>query len=283
MKVSKRDVLLLLGLIGVLAVVAAYFLAYQPNIEAAEALEAENLQLQQRIADLSDKMANKDGYVEETAEMNEEMDAILKKFPVDVREEDGVLLAVNQELIAPMVINSIGITASEPTVLPDAEEEDVDHTYEIDEIEEYEAQEGIGDDPQQAADAQEGGVANEDMQYVLMQRSVTMNYLVSYEGLKRGIKNISVQDNRMSINNLTVSYDETTGLLNGTTVVDMYCIPGQDKEYVQPNFSSVLIGSDNIFGSLETYGIGQLDIGESVADGEETADEGAQEAGEAAR
>lgn len=283
MKVSKRDVLLLLGLIGVLAVVAAYFLAYQPNIEAAEALEAENLQLQQRIADLSDKMANKDGYVEETAEMNEEMDAILKKFPVDVREEDGVLLAVNQELIAPMVINSIGITASEPTVLPDAEEEDVDHTYEIDEIEEYEAQEGIGDDPQQAADAQEGGVANEDMQYVLMQRSVTMNYLVSYEGLKRGIKNISVQDNRMSINNLTVSYDETTGLLNGTTVVDMYCIPGQDKEYVQPNFSSVLIGSDNIFGSLETYGIGQLDIGESVADGEETADEGAQEAGEAAQ
>ncbi len=283
MKVSKRDVLLLLGLIGVLAVVAAYFLAYQPNIEAAEALEAENLQLQQRIADLSDKMANKDGYVEETAEMNEEMDAILKKFPVDVREEDGVLLAVNQELIAPMVINSIGITASEPTVLPDAEEEDVDHTYEIDEIEEYEAQEGIGDDPQQAADAQEGGVANEDMQYVLMQRSVTMNYLVSYEGLKRGIKNISVQDNRMSINNLTVSYDETTGLLNGTTVVDMYCIPGQDKEYVQPNFSSVLIGSDNIFGSLETYGIGQLDIGESVTDGEETADEGAQEAGEAAQ
>ena len=236
-------------------------------MESAEALEAENAQLQERINDLNDKMENKDSYVEETAAMNEEMDAILKQFPIDVREEDGVLLAINQELIAPMVIDSIGITASEPTALPDAEEEDVDHTYEIDEIEEYEAEEGIADEAEQAADAEGGSGTN--LPYTLMQRSVTMNYLVSYEGLKRGIKNISVQDNRMSINNLTVSYDETTGLLNGTTVVDMYSIPGQDKEYVQPNFSSVLVGSDNIFGALETYGIGQLDIGESAADGEE--------------
>ncbi len=280
MKVSKRDVYILLIFVGILAVVAAYFLVYQPNIESAEALEAENAQLQQRIADLSGKMENKDSYVADTASMKEEMDAILKQFPVDVREEDGVLLAINQELIAPMVIDSIGITANEPTVLPDAEEEDVDHTYEVEEIEEYEAQEGIADEAEQAADAEGGGVANEDMPYVLMQRSVTMNYLVSYDGLKRGVKNISVQDNRMSINNLTVSYDESTGLLSGTTVVDMYCIPGQDKEYVQPNFSSVLLGSDNIFGSLETYGIGQLDLGESAADGEEAEGEAAE--GEAA-
>ena len=267
MKASKKEIYILLIFVGILAVVAAYFLAYQPNMESAEALEAENAQLQERINDLNDKMENKDSYVEETAAMNEEMDAILKQFPIDVREEDGVLLAINQELIAPMVIDSIGITASEPTALPDAEEEDVDHTYEIDEIEEYEAEEGIADEAEQAADAEDGSGTN--LPYTLMQRSVTMNYLVSYEGLKRGIKNISVQDNRMSINNLTVSYDETTGLLNGTTVVDMYSIPGQDKEYVQPNFSSVLVGSDNIFGALETYGIGQLDIGESAADGEE--------------
>lgn len=275
MKVSKRDIYILLIFVGILAVVASYFLVYQPNIESAELIEAENQELQDRIADLSGKMEQKDSYVEETAAMNEEMDTILQQFPIDVREEDAVLLAINQELISPMVIDSIGITATEPTVLPDMEEEDVDHTYEIDEIEEYEAQEGIADEAEQAADAQTGGVATEDMAYVLMQRSVTMNYLVSYEGLKRGIKNISVQDNRMSINNLTVSYDESTGLLTGTTVVDMYCIPGQDKEYVQPNFSSVLLGSDNIFGSLETYGIGQLDIGESAADGEEAGDGGA--------
>lgn len=280
MKPKKRDILLLLALVGILAAVASYFLAYQPNIEAAEALEKENSELQARINDLSSKMDNKDSYVEQTAEMNREMDAILDRFPVDVKEEDAVLLSINQELIAPMIINSVGITASTPVVLPDADEEDVDHTYEIDAIEEYEAQEGISDGAGPVADTVSNGTGAASKPSVLMERTVTMNYLVSYDGLKRGIKNIAVQDNRMSINNLTVSYDNTTGLLSGTTVVDMYSIPGQaDKEYVQPNFSSVLLGSDNIFGSIESLGGGSLDIGESAADDEEA--EG--EEGEAAQ
>lgn len=269
MKVNKRDVLILLGLIGILAAVASYFLVYQPNIEAAEVLEQENSELQARINDLSSKMANKDSYVEQTEEMNREMDTILSKFPVDVREEDAILLAINQELVAPMMISNVSITANTPVVLPDADEEDVEHTYEIDEIEEYEAQEGIGDDSQPVGDTVSNGTGT-NKPSVLMERNVTMSYLVSYDGLKRGIKNISVQDNRMSINNLSVSYDETTGLLSGTTVVDMYCIPGQaDKEYEEPNFSSVLLGSDNIFGSLQSLGSGTLDIGESAEDDEE--------------
>ena len=270
MKVSKRDILLLVGFIGIAAAFCSYFLVFQPNMEQVEVLQQENAELQARVADLSSKMNNKDSYVEQTESMNQEIDAILTRFPVDVKEEDGVLLAINQELIAPMLISSVGITACEPVVLPDANEEDVEYTYEIDEVETYEAQEGISDGAGPTADTVANGASNSNSPSILMERTVTMNYLVSYEGLKRGIKNISVQDNRMSINNLTVSYDESTGLLSGTTVVDMYCIPGQaDKEYVEPNFSSVLLGSDNIFGSIELYGGGQLDIGESAADGEE--------------
>ena len=276
MKASKRDILLLLGLIGILAAVGSYFLAYQPNMEKAEALEQENEELEARIKDLSSKMDNKDSYEAETERMNGEMEAIFKRFPVDVKEEDGVLLAINQELISPMMIDSINITACTPVIL-NSTEEDVDHTYEIDEIEEYEAQEGIGDDGAPISDAIANGADNSNMPSILMDRGVTLNYLVSYEGLKRGIKSISMQDNRMSINNLTVAYDETTGLLRGTTVVDMYCIPGQpDKEYEEPNFSSVLLGSDNIFGSIELYGIG-FDINvNNDAEGEES-EEGAEE------
>lgn len=268
MKASKRDILLLLGLVGILAGVGSYFLVYQPTMEDAEALEQENQELQSRINDLSSKMENKDSYIAQTESMNQEMEEIFDKFPVDVREEDGVLLAINQELIAPMMISSVGITACEPVVLQTSEE-DVDHTYEIDEIEEYEAQEGIGDDPVSASDAMAGGVDNSNMPSILMDRSVTMNYLVAYDGLKRGIKNITMQTNRMSINNLTVAYDEATGLLSGTTVVDMYCIPGQPgKLYEQPNFSSVLLGSDNIFGSIELYG-GGMQLLDEAAEGEE--------------
>lgn len=278
MKVSKRDVLLLVGFLGILAAVCSYFLVYQPTMEKADALEEENEELNARIADLSSKMNNKDSYVAQTEEMNREMDAIFMEFPVDVREEDSILLAVNQELIAPMQISSISIGPCEPVILQ-GDDEEIDHTYEIEEIEEYEAQEGIEDEVEASAADVNNGPATENMAYVLMSRNVTSNYLVSYEGLKRSIKNISIQDNRMSIDNLTVSYDESTGLLTGTTSVDMYCIPGQpDKEYVTPNLSSVLLGTDNIFGSIELYGergLADLEDGDS-----ENADEEANGDGE---
>ena len=269
MKASKKEILILLVLLGALAIIASYFLVYQPKTEEAEALEQENQELIARINDLSSKMDNKDSYIEETERMRQEIDELFESFPVDVREEDGVLLVINQELIGPMMIDSIGITACEPVIL-NTDQEDVSHTYEIDEIEAYEAQEGIGDDPLSASDAHVNGVDNSYMPSVLMDREVSVNYLVSYDGLKRGIKNISMQDNRMSISNLTVSYDDSTGLLRGTTVVNMYCIPGQvDKVYEEPNFSSVLLGSDNIFGSIELYGGGLQVIEEDETEGEE--------------
>lgn len=252
MKISNRDKLLLIGFIGILLAVCSVYFIYMPTMEKADALEAENVQLEQKISDLSVKMEQKDSYIADTQSMKQETEAIYQRFPVDVREEDALLLAINQELISPMVINNVSIGTYEPVAIPDIPAEDVDHTYEIDEVEEYEAQEGITDDAAAIQDVEADNTSASDSGSPLVDRNITINYLCTYAGLKRGIKNISVQENRMSIDNLTVVYDETTGLLTGTTSVDMYCVPGQsDKEYVQPNFSSVLLGTDNIFGSIE--------------------------------
>ncbi len=254
-KTSKKDVLLLIGLLGVLVAVAGYFLAYKPNTEKTEKLKAENEQLQQRVIDLGNKMKNKSTYIEETESMNNEMQAIYQLFPVDTREEDSILLAINQELLAPMKVESVAInTLEEVPFLDDVqEEEEVEYTYEIGEVETYEDQEGI-QDPQTVETAPQDETASVGNPYGLFNRETTINYIVTYEGLKRGIKNICVQPNRMSIEKVTVAFDETTGLLAGSTVVNMYCVPGQEgKEYVEPDFSSVLLGTDNIFGTVKIY------------------------------
>lgn len=254
-KTSKKDVLLLIGLLGVLVAVAGYFLAYKPNTEKTEKLKAENEQLQQRVIDLGNKMKNKSTYIEETESMNNEMQAIYQLFPVDTREEDSILLAINQELLAPMKVESVAInTLEEVPFLDDVqEEEEVEYTYEIGEVETYEDQEGI-QDPETVEAAPQDETTSVGNPYGLFNRETTINYIVTYEGLKRGIKNICVQPNRMSIEKVTVAFDETTGLLAGSTVVNMYCVPGQEgKEYVEPDFSSVMLGTDNIFGTVKIY------------------------------
>lgn len=237
MRSSKKDVWLLIGLLGILAAVCSYCLIYQPVTKKADDLEQENQKLQAEITDLKIKMNNRDSYLTDTESMRQKIEEIYRQFPADVREEDGILLAVNEELASSMMISSITIGEREPVILPDAAE----------------------DREEEHSDGKE-----EDGSFTLMKRNVAFHYLVSYEGLKKGIRNIVTQDNRMSIESLTASYDEATGLLTGLISVDMYCVPGQSgKQYLPPDFPSAAPGTDNIFGSIEFYS--QPDFTEDTA------------------
>lgn len=269
MKVSKRDVLLLLGFLGILAAVCSYVFVFQPTMEKTEALVEENQKLEARIADLQNKSDNRDSYESQTAQMNLRMEEIFQLFPVDVREENAVLLAINQELLSPMEVESVTIDALlEVPVVEVQSEEMPDATYEIEEVEAIEDDLGTQEAPTpEAGDAQGDSGMNP---FSLMYRRATLNYEVSYEGLKRSIKNICMQTDRMVIDNLAVVYDEQTGLLKGSTTINMFCVPNQEgKEYEQPDFGGVLLGTDNIFGTRIVRSEGSLPDLEEGAEGAE--------------
>ena len=273
MKVSKRDILLLIGFLGILVGVCSYLFVFQPTMEKADALEQENMQLQSRISDLKSKQANKETYESETVKMEQEMKEIYQLFPVDVREENAILLAINQELVAPLKVESVTIDALlDVPFLDSVPEEETQISYEIDAVEELEDYEGTQQSEEALTVGGEDGSGGLNP-YGLKSRKVTMTYEISYEALKRSVKNICLQTDRMVIDNMTVVYDESTGLLHGTTAVNMYCLPNQEgKEYVQPNFSSVLLGTDNIFGTIvirSESGLGDLEGAEGEG-GEDT-------------
>ncbi len=272
MKVSKRDVLLLLGFLGIAAAFCSYFLVFQPTMEKTEALVQENQQLMERIADLQKKSDNKGTYESQTAQMNRRIEEIYQLFPVDVREENAIILALNQELLAPMKVESVTIDALLEVPLAEMPQEEMpDATYEIDEVEAIEDDLGTQEAPTpEGGDAQGAAGANP---FNLMNRKTTINYEVSYEGLKRSVKNIGMQTDRMVIDSLSVVYDEQTGLLKGTTTVNMYCVPGQEgKEYEEPDFGGVLLGTDNIFGTRVISSESSLPDLEDGAEGEEGAE-----------
>lgn len=280
MKVSKRDILILIGFLGILIGTCSFLFVFQPTMEKADALQQENMELQSRIADLQSKKDNKDTYESETAKMEQEMKEIYQLFPVDVREENAILLAINQELVAPLKVDSITIDALlEVPFLEDAPEEETQISYEIDAVEELEDYEGTQQSEEALTVGGDDGSGGLNP-YGLKNRKMTMTYEISYEGLKRSVKNICMQTDRMVIEDLSVVFDETTGLLHGTMAVNMYCVPNQEgKEYVQPNFSSVLLGSDNIFGTIvlrSESGLPDLEDGEEAEEGGE-ADEEAEE------
>ena len=212
MKVSKKDIYLIIGFLGVLAFLCAFLWVYQPTMEKVDALKAESRSLEIEIADLQSKMDNKDTYVSKTQEMATEMDSILQMFPVELKEEDAIVLTLTEELLSPMIVTTLTMDETEP----------VDFELYTQESEEAEPVD-----------------------------TVSMQFVSSYEALKRYVKTVSLQTNRTKIVGITASYDEMTGLLTCVANLNMYFITGQeDKTYVQPDFSSVITGTDNPFGSI---------------------------------
>ena len=224
MKVSKKDIYLIIGFLGVLAFLCAFLWVYQPAMEKVDALKAESRSLEIEIADLQSKMDNKDTYVSKTQEMATEMDSILQMFPVELKEEDAIVLTLTEELLSPMIVTTLTMDETEP----------VDFELYTQESEEAEPVD-----------------TGETIQLGLYRNPVSMQFVSSYEALKRYVKTVALQTNRTKIVGITASYDEMTGLLTCVVNLNMYFITGQeDKTYVQPDFSSVITGTDNPFGSI---------------------------------
>ena len=250
MKVSKRDIYLIIGFLGVLAFLCAFLWVYQPTMEKVNALKAESRSLEIEIADLQSKMDNKDTYVTKTQEMATEMDGILQLFPVELKEEDAIVLTLTEELLSPMTVVTLTMDETEP----------VDFELYTQEAEEAEPVD-----------------TEETVQLGLYRNPVSMQFVSSYEALKRYVKTVALQTNRTRIVGVTASYDETTGLLTCVANLNMYFITGQeDKTYVQPDFSSVITGTDNPFGSItmpyeaDVAGLAEDATGIHVDEGEET-------------
>ena len=224
MKVSKKDIYLIIGFLGVLAFLCAFLWVYQPTMEKVDALKAESRSLEIEIADLQSKMDNKDTYVSKTQEMATEMDSILQMFPVELKEEDAIVLTLTEELLSPMIVTTLTMDETEP----------VDFELYTQESEEAEPVD-----------------TGETIQLGLYRNPVSMQFVSSYEALKRYVRTVALQTNRTKIVGITASYDEMTGLLTCVANLNMYFITGQeDKTYVQPDFSSVITGTDNPFGSI---------------------------------
>lgn len=271
MKLSKRDSMIVMIGLGVIAVALSFILVYNKYQEKTEALIAQNDKLQQQINDLQAKQQNQDFYETEMERMLKAIDDIYQVFPVDVREEDCLLMAINQELISPMALNSISISlVNDVEFTVDTAQPERDYTYELGEGD------ILGDGGGDTAATPDAAAANNPTNTtgMLRTRQTTFNYTVSYEGLKRSIQHICNQTNRVAIDSLTASFDTSTGLLVGSTTLDMYLVPGQaDKPYVQPNFSAVLLGTDNIFGTIVINSESNMpdveDMNEEGAEGEE--------------
>lgn len=97
MKLSKRDIGLLLGLLGLVIAVASYALVFNPMKLKNQELETELTALKDKEAKLTELVDDFDYYKEQIEVCKEKSAEIETRFPSDVKPENEVMYAVELE------------------------------------------------------------------------------------------------------------------------------------------------------------------------------------------
>ncbi len=227
---KKKDLALLLGFLGVVAGVCAYFFGYQKMVEKANDLSAQSAQLEADIAKYEGWEANRAQYETETEEMRKEIASYVSEFPSNNLPEDDMKLAYGMDSPysgAYLFINAMSF--SDPTAV-----------YTTD-------YSGIS-----AVEQETGAVISDNYPvYTLYEEQTGMTTDVNYPGIKAMIKRILDEDAKKSIESVVLSYDNGTGILNGTVVMNSFYLYGSDKAYAEPNLTAVLKGTEDPFLTLD--------------------------------
>lgn len=229
---SVRDKKILVVFLGILVVVAAFFLGYRPLNEKKATLEAENASLRDTYADLSMKASNADMYTKEIKMMNTKMEEIFTHYPSYLQTENEIMDAVAFEEITDAFIGSLTISAP----------------VGVDTLGEGASAEGTGE----TGETGEAQTQEAAFPYQLYDVNSTITFESGYQGMKDLIDIIANDRNKKSVRTLSAVFDNTEGKITGNMSYDTYFIYGLDKPYVEPSVPEIKHGTKNIFGTVDT-------------------------------
>ena len=263
MNISMRDKKLLLMFSGVAVFGLGWFFGYRPQMEEAANIEAANKPLEERLSNLLELAGNRDFYISETENAQNKINEYVSKFPSDVKEENGIVLAQNIENSLGMQISNVGIATKEFVASIDGStEEEIAEQNEtmseqansqtreqIDEIEGTDSK--AAEELQNASEIAAAQADSTSQTPVLYRTQDTLEFTGTYANLKDVVAYLAEQTGRLTVDNMNASYDTSTGYLTGSIVVNMFSMTGTGNTYTEPDAGQVAYGTSNLFGTLE--------------------------------
>ncbi|MBQ8877429.1 MAG: hypothetical protein IJ029_01760 [Lachnospiraceae bacterium] len=229
---KKSDKSIIVMLIGILLAAASYFFVYKNLTAETEILNAENAKLRQEVQYLQELADNKQQYLDDTASMNVKIEEIKAQFPAQYLPEDEIYYMIMSEKEHDILATSIAMANPELIAVDAVVAETVAPTTEGD-----------------AAQVDTAAPAQPQIQ--LYNTAVTAVVETSYNSIKDLIKQINTDENRKSLNTLSLAFDSGTGGLIGTMSFSMYSLTGTEAEYKAPTVDGIVYGTSDIFNSAK--------------------------------
>lgn len=221
MNISKRDQGLLLIVLGLVVVLAAYFGVYKNFSAKADAASAEDESLQPRLQQLEDYYSNLPVYQSGIEEISDAVSKEIDGFPSDVRSEDMIVYGDELEKKLGVTIDSMNFTTPElvsqfsvPT------KDDAGNTVLV--------------------------------PYAALSTQMDVSVKMSYDQMLNFIEYIYKKSTHTTLDNISVNYDSSTGVLIGSASMVKYFMSDSDYEYEATKLPKTEQGVSNPFGTLKT-------------------------------
>lgn len=251
MTVSKKDIQLLLVVIGIGAVALVYTLYFKPTTEDTELLVAENRELNTEVAMLEDLLTKKDFYESEIERYNKEITELYERFPSGMSPEDVTAELIDMENETNISVVNYRYGSATQFYTPMGE-----NTEDVIAREEQDVESGEQMKPLVGMVEPVSFAFSSD----LGQFSQLANYVVA-------------RQNRDVIDSVSLTYDSSTGLLSGSLNLNKYYVTGLSKPYTPAVFEGVVLGTDNMFSTMTSSQLAGVVSGNSVASSAATPEE----------
>lgn len=259
MKMSNSTKIALLTFIGFVVLVLSIVYFAKPNFDERQKVEAECVQLQTRLDDLLRKEADRPKYEAGIIEYENKYQEVLSSFPADLNQEISIMFMQgikdnndfkieNLELGEKEEFYTLGTGGATATLDTTAEAETAEGTEAT--SEEAATDEAAESTPAEGELSVEGDSADPDA-LVCYRASLPLTYYGSYNSLKDVVAYIDTYSDRMTVNNLSITYTDD-GTYEGDMDVMCYSVEGESRPERNIDLNNIEVGVDNIFGGTAT-------------------------------
>jgi len=243
MKLDSKSRNLLIGLLGIVILAVVYMYVYQSMMDKANALENENLGLYETKTQYEAEAAHEDEYKQQIVDLTSNKEKLLAEFPAGTSREDEIMYWANMERENAGQVEMDNLTMANWEMVAGGQT------------------------------SSEGGDETAT-ELRLYKAPVNYSFSATYDGMKSMVDYVFAQpDEKKSIENFAIAFDQSTGNLVGTIDINMYYMTGTGKEYTPATIPSVPTGVANVFGATNT---------EVVSDDADAVSEFGEEGGEEA-
>ncbi|MDD6798544.1 MAG: hypothetical protein PUE71_09685 [Clostridia bacterium] len=236
-EISDRDKKLLMVLLAVVIVIAAYMLGYQKFAEKTLLYQNESAKLHTVQKDLIEKTQNRAKYEADTAEFKKIYNSVFANYSSSINQDDSLEFLNKVEKITGAWIK--GVTFSEAT-----------NIYTFGQV--------------RSSNPSANGTSVYKSDYKGYKTTLTISYEAEYSQWKQMINYINNYFSKNAIESMSMSYNVEDGTVTGTISIATYAVVGGDRKHVSPSFA-LPVGTDNIFNS-SVFDSTRIDMSDTTGD-----------------